>query len=72
MDDVPCAFGTYTSQRYHWGDIIRIIADVEGIEDYTTLSQGKRWELVTYITSFGSAGRPATTNAPNAWSSTRR
>jgi hypothetical protein len=117
MGDVPCLFGTLTSQRYHWEDIIRIVAEVEGVEDCATLSQSKRRELVnkyplfvswynavrlelalkavvvphlaparmspslsgpqlavwfTYITSFGSAGRPASTYAPNAWSCTRR
>ena len=34
MGDIPCLFGTLTSQRYHWDEVIRIIAEVEGIEDY--------------------------------------
>ena len=47
LGDVPCLFGTLASQRYHWDDIIRIIAEVEGnIEDYKTLSKSKRRELV--------------------------
>ena len=29
--DVPCLFGTLTSQRYHWDQVIRIIAEVESI-----------------------------------------
>ena len=40
--DVPCLFGTLTSQRYHWDQVIRIIADVEGISDYHSLSKSKR------------------------------
>ena len=31
--DAPCLFGTLTSQRYHWVDSIRFIAQVEGIAD---------------------------------------
>ena len=46
LGDVPCLFGTLTSQRYYWPEIIRIIAEVEGIEDYNSLSKGKRRELV--------------------------
>ena len=44
--DIPCLFGTLTSQRYQWDEVIRIIAHVEGIEDYTSLSKSKRRELV--------------------------
>ncbi len=44
--DIPCLFGTLTTQRYHWDEIIRIIAEVEGISDYKSLSKGKRRELV--------------------------
>ena len=44
--DVPSLFGTLTSQRYIWDDIIRIIAEVEGIENYASLSRSKRRELV--------------------------
>ncbi len=44
--DIPSLFGTLTSQRYHWDDVIRIIAMVEGIEDYKSLSKSKRRELV--------------------------
>ena len=40
--DVPCLFGTLTSQRYHWDDIIRFIAGVLGFEDYKSLSKSKR------------------------------
>ena len=43
---MPCLFGTLTSQRYHWEGIIRVIAEVEGIADYSSLSQNKRRELV--------------------------
>ena len=32
LGDVPCIFGTLTSQRYHWDGIMRIIAEVEGEE----------------------------------------
>ena len=46
LGDVPCLFGTLTSQRYHWDGIISIIAEVEGISDYKSLSRGKRRELV--------------------------
>ena len=47
MGDVPCLFGTLTSQRYHWDEVIRIIAAVEGIgDDYKALSKSKRRELV--------------------------
>ena len=47
MGDVPCLFGTLTSQRYHWGEVIRIIAEVAGIgEDGKALSNSKRRELV--------------------------
>ena len=44
--DVPCLFGTLTTQRYHWDEIIRIIAAVEGIADHRALSKSKRRELV--------------------------
>ena len=46
MGDIPCLFGTLTSQRYHWDEVIRIIAEVEGIEDYHCLSKGRRRQLV--------------------------
>ena len=46
MGDVPSLFGTLTSQRYQWDGIISIIAQVEGIADYTTLSKSKRRALV--------------------------
>ena len=47
LGDVPCFFGTLTSQRYHWDDVIRIIAQVEGIgEKYKSLTTSKRRELV--------------------------
>ena len=48
--DIPCLFGTLTSQRYHWDDIIRFIVEVVGkdlgIDDYKSLSKSKRRELV--------------------------
>ena len=44
--DVPSLFGTLTTQRYHWDDIIRIIAQVEKIDNYKELSKSKRRELV--------------------------
>ena len=46
LGDVPCLFGTLASQRYHWDDVIRVIAEVEGIEDYKALSNSKRRGLV--------------------------
>ena len=47
LGDVPCSFGTLTSQRHRWGEVIRIISEVEGIgEDYKALSKSKRRELV--------------------------
>jgi hypothetical protein len=39
LGDVPCLFGTLTTQRYHWDEIIRLIAQVEGIEDYKVLTK---------------------------------
>ncbi len=47
--DVPSLFGTLTTQRYHWDDIISIIAMVEGIDNYQDLSKSKRRELVEAI-----------------------
>jgi len=46
LGDVPCLFGTITTQRYHWDEIIRLIAQVEGISEYKCLSKSKRRELV--------------------------
>ena len=46
LGEIPCLFGTLTSQRYYWDGIIRIIAEIEGIPDYTKLSKSKRRELV--------------------------
>ena len=47
LGDALCLFGTLTSQRYYWDEIIRIIAEVEGLgEDYKALSKIKRRELV--------------------------
>ena len=46
LGDVPCLFGTLTSQRYQWDEIIRIIAEVERIKDRQNLSKSKRRELV--------------------------
>ena len=46
LGDIPCFFGTLTSQRYHWDGIIRALATVEGIEDYGALSKSKRRALV--------------------------
>ena len=46
LGDVPCLFGTLTSQRYQWDGIISIIAQVEGITDYKKLSKRKRRSLV--------------------------
>ena len=47
LGDVPCLFGTLTSKRYQWDEVIRIIAKVEELgEDYKTLSESKRRELV--------------------------
>ncbi len=33
LGEIPCHFGTLTSQRYQWDGVIRIIAQVEGIAD---------------------------------------
>ena len=46
LGDVPCLFGTLASQRYNWDDVIRTIAEVEGIDDYKQLTSSKRRELV--------------------------
>ena len=46
LGDVPCIFGTLTSQRYQWDEVIRLIAEVEGIPDRRTLGKGKRRALV--------------------------
>ena len=46
LGDVPCLFGTLTSQRYQWDEVLRIIAQVEGIADHWSLSRSKRRELV--------------------------
>ena len=46
LGDVPCLFGTLTSQRYHWDGLIQIIAEVEGISDHTSLGPSRRRELV--------------------------
>merc|ERR1712039_1101754 len=47
LGGVPCLFGTLTSQRYYWDDIIRVIVQVERKgEDYKTFSKSKRRELV--------------------------
>ena len=46
LGDVPCLFGTLTSQRYLWDEVIRIIAQVEGIDEYKSLNRSKRRELV--------------------------
>ena len=46
LGDIPCLFGTLTSQRYHWESIISLITQVERIADYKGLSKSKRRELV--------------------------
>ena len=46
LGDVPCLFGTLTTQRYYWDDLLRLVAKVEGIEDYSTLSMSKRRALI--------------------------
>ena len=33
---IPCLFGTLTSQRYYWDGIIRIIAEMEGVQESRT------------------------------------
>ncbi len=38
LGDVPCLFGTLTSQRYHWDGIIRIIA--QGLQVTWVLTVG--------------------------------
>ena len=44
--DVPSIFGTLTTQRYEWDEVLRVVAKADGIEDYRSLSKGKRRELV--------------------------
>ncbi len=46
LGDVPSLFGTLTTQRYQWDEIMRLIAEVEGLEDYHCLTKSKRRELV--------------------------
>lgn len=48
LGDVPCLFGTLTSQRYHWDGVARIIAKVEGLPEgtHTGWSKSKRREMV--------------------------
>ena len=46
LGDIPCLFGTLTSQRYQWDGVISTIAKVEEIDDYKSLSKAKRRELV--------------------------
>ena len=48
LGDVPCLFGTLTSQRYHWDGIIRAIAEMEGepVGAYKGFSESKRRQLV--------------------------
>ena len=47
LGDVPCLFGTLTSQRYHWDEIIKTIVEVEGNGvDRKTLTKSKQRELV--------------------------
>ena len=55
LGDVPCLFGTLTSQRYQWDGILKAIVEVENnltddrsrhIADHRTLSKSKRRELV--------------------------
>ena len=49
--EVPCLFGTLTSQRYQWNQLIEMIATVEReknpeLPQVSQLSKGKRRELV--------------------------
>ena len=50
LGDIPCFFGTLTSQRYHWDGIIRIIAQLEpGLcpdGNYKLLSKSRQRQLV--------------------------
>ena len=46
LGDVPCLFGTLTSQRYQWDEILRIICEVEGIPDRRQVTPSKRRSLV--------------------------
>ena len=50
--DVPCIFGTLTTQRYQWDIVIKIVAEVEGIADYKALNKSKRRELVNRYSLF--------------------
>ena len=46
LGDVPLFFGTLTSQRHLWDGLLRVLAQVEGVEEYRSLSKSKRRELV--------------------------
>ena len=46
LGDVPCLFGTLTSQRYYWDQIIQMICEMEGISGHRSLSRSRRMELV--------------------------
>ena len=39
LGDVPCLFGTLTSQGYHWDGVISITAQVEELSDHKDLSE---------------------------------
>ena len=43
---IAFACATFFCHLYHWDQIIRLIAEVEGIADYTSLSQSRRRTLV--------------------------
>ena len=51
MGSVPCLFGTLTSQRYQWNQLIEIIAKVErekktDLPNVADMSKGKKRELI--------------------------
>ena len=52
LGGAPCLFGTLTSQEYQWDGVINIIAHIESVEDYSSLSQGKRRDLVNKYSFF--------------------
>jgi len=46
LGDIPCLFGTLTSQRYQWDDLLRYLAEVDGIPDRAALTASQKRQLV--------------------------
>ena len=59
LGDIPSLFGTLTTQRYQWDEVIRIIAKAEGIGDHRGLSPAKRRELVSRYPLFVALTAPS-------------